>query len=402
MLRLRALLPVVVVYRQQPLSRQRVHRRAHLHAVRHVQCLAFRRGQRRVYFELNVILHVHKALLRIAHVHQIVVTRVVHQSVVTVYLHLELLHHDTAHMSQQRYRRAVPFRVPEPCLVPSCHHIPKSIHRAEYHKLHPSAHLVAFLDGDRNTLRIDAQLIAHVILQVKLCPHQFIADLRVKADGETLLVVLVLVGTLLQRLVLPPLKVRHLPLRALFHHAFVADYQHTRQHAYLRYVVAAVTYGTVLELIFLRPRVRERHKTVLRANVPCRLPVRSVRLPPLLRVVPTIPVVTARHRHMPPLVDAGKQRIAAPYSTIVVIYRPVSVRHLHHGVQHQLSAQHDVVRRTLVRRREHAARYVAVIDGPRYARLQRVRIRVSRRLLVVAVPVHAHHKIVCHLHLRDR
>ena len=163
-------------------------------------------------------------------------------------------------------------------------------------------------------------------------------------------------------------------------------------------MVASVADGAVLELVQLWSRVSERHEAVLRRHIPRHLFVRLIRLPPLLRVVSSVPVVAARHGHAAPLLDARPNNLE--WTARVVVYVLVRVRQSHHWVQHQLSAQHDVVGRPLVSRREHAASHAAVIYGSRHACLQRVGIRVGRRLLVVTVAVHAHHQVVRHLHLR--
>ena len=358
LLRLSAHPPRIVIYRQQSLSCQRVQWGAHLHAVRHVQRLALRSRQPRVYLHFDVVLHVHKALLCVAHINEVVITSVVHQPVVAVYLHLKLLHHDTAHMRQQWYRRTVPFRMPEPRLVPSRHHVPKRVHRPKYHKPHPAAHLISLFDWYRYPLRINAKIIAHVILQVKLCANYLVTNLRVKPYRKALLIVFVLVLTLCQRLILTPLKVRHLSISAFLHHTLVTYYQHTCQHTHLRYVVAVVPNGTILELIQLRPGIRKRNKATHCLRVPHRFLIRHSSLPPLLRIVsPTF--LPTRHQHANPFIYTSP--------TVIVVYSLVSITQSHHRVQHQFSAQHNVVRRALVCRRKHATRHAAVIHSPRHA-----------------------------------
>ena len=357
LLRLSAHPPRIVIHRQQPLASQRVQWGAHLHAVRHVQSLALRCCQPRVYLHFDVILHVHKALLCVAHIHQVIITRVVHQPVIAVYLHLKLLHHDTTHMRQQRNRRTTPFRMSEPRLVPFRHHVPKRVHRAKYHKPHPAAHLISLLDWYRYPLRIDAELIVHVVLQVKLGANYLITNLRVKPYRKALLIVFVLVLTLCQRLILTPLKVRHLSSSAFLHHTLITYYQHTRQHTHLRYVVAVVTNSTILELIHLRAGIRKRNKATHCLRVPHRFLIRRSSLPPLLRVVSTF--ISARHQHLKPFIYTP--------TTVIVVYSLVSITQSHHRVQHQFSAQHNVVRRALVCRRKHTTRHAAVIHSPRHA-----------------------------------
>ena len=136
-------------------------------------------------------------------------------------------------MRQQRYRCTVPFRVSEPRLVPSRHHVPQCVHRSQDHKLNPTAHLICLFDWYRYTLRIDAELIVHVVLQIELGTNYLVTNLRVKTYRETLLVVFVLIGTLLQRFVLPPLEVRHLSFCAFFHNTLIPYYQHTCQYTHL-------------------------------------------------------------------------------------------------------------------------------------------------------------------------
>ena len=121
----------------------------------------------------------------------------------------------------------------EPRLVPSRHHVPQCVYWSQDHKLNPTAHLICLFDWYRYALRIDAELIAHVILQPELGTNYLVTDFRVKTYRKTLLLVFVFIGTLLQRLVLPPLEVRNLSFCAFFHNTLIPYYQHTSQHTHL-------------------------------------------------------------------------------------------------------------------------------------------------------------------------
>lgn len=118
------------------------------HHIPNAQLLAFLRGKGGVYLKTDVVLLIDKILCGVAHVDDVVITKRLHQRVVTVHLHLEALQHDVAQTWKQRVTVQTPSRVAEKGGVNPRHLIPCHVDRTEDNETHLTAHHVGVADGD--------------------------------------------------------------------------------------------------------------------------------------------------------------------------------------------------------------------------------------------------------------